>query len=416
MKISEFLDNVCEQIRYKPIRVEISRELENHIEEQKESYILYGLSKEDAEERAISQMGNAEEIGKSLNKIHKPRFDWRVLAIVSVLLVFGLLVAYTRDNLFYSYLEDNSIGITYGREFGAKFIEYFAWTIISIVGLVIIRFIDYTKISKYSFQIYLIALFVTGACIFRRNADFIDTTVPPIYIMQTFLMPLYIIAFAGFMKDLSKESKIKVANMKDRNVNIIQAVVLGAISILSVLQIPSVLYAVVLGITYIIMAGFRFVLEHKNKEKIFKIFNKVLLGVVIAITIFTLYMLINGNLAIEASRNMGTNDTFSLIVVNYGLRVSILTIICVCLFSICLVVCVSRVKELYGKMFSVGIASMFLIQILFSMLSNLKYGFEWGTQMPFLSYGITNLLVNMTCLGLVLAVYRRKDILQKIEF
>ena len=60
LKISEFLDNVCEQIRYKPIRVEISRELENHIEEQKESYILYGLSKEDA-----------EEIGKSLNKIHK---------------------------------------------------------------------------------------------------------------------------------------------------------------------------------------------------------------------------------------------------------------------------------------------------------------------------------------------------------
>ncbi|MCI9275688.1 MAG: FtsW/RodA/SpoVE family cell cycle protein [Clostridia bacterium] len=373
------------------------------------------MRQEEAEERAISQMGNAEEIGKSLNKIHKPRFDWKILATVSVLLVFGLLVAYTRDNLFYSYLEDNSIGITYGREFGAKFIEYFAWTIISIVGLASIRFIDYTKISKYSFQIYLIALFVTIACIFRENMNCIDVGVAPLYIMQTFFMPLYIIAFAGFMKDLDKESKIKVDNMKDRNVNIIQAIVLGVISILLVLQIPSVLYAVVLGITYIIMAGFRFILEHKNKEKIFKIFNKVLICVVIAITIFTIYMLINGSLVIENGRNMGTNDTFSLIFVNYGLIVSVLTIICIGLFSTCLVVSVSKVKELYGKMLSIGVASMFLIQILFSVLSNLKYGFEWGTQMPFLSYGITNLLVNMMCLGLVLAVYRRKDILQKVE-
>ena len=33
LQTNEFLNKVCEQIKYKPIRNEISQELENHIEE-----------------------------------------------------------------------------------------------------------------------------------------------------------------------------------------------------------------------------------------------------------------------------------------------------------------------------------------------------------------------------------------------
>ena len=69
MQIKEFLNTVCEQIKYKPIRNSISEELENHIEESKENYIRDGLEEKEAEEKAIVQMGNAEEIGKKLNKI-----------------------------------------------------------------------------------------------------------------------------------------------------------------------------------------------------------------------------------------------------------------------------------------------------------------------------------------------------------
>ena len=42
MQTKEFLNNVCEQIKYKPIRNSISEELENHIEESKENYIEEG--------------------------------------------------------------------------------------------------------------------------------------------------------------------------------------------------------------------------------------------------------------------------------------------------------------------------------------------------------------------------------------
>ena len=51
MQTKEFLNNVCEQIKYKPIRNSISEELENHIEESKENYIEEGMQEKEAEEK-----------------------------------------------------------------------------------------------------------------------------------------------------------------------------------------------------------------------------------------------------------------------------------------------------------------------------------------------------------------------------
>ena len=42
-------------------------------------------------------MGNAEEIGKKLNQIHKPKLDWKLLAITVILICFGFLVAFIKQ-------------------------------------------------------------------------------------------------------------------------------------------------------------------------------------------------------------------------------------------------------------------------------------------------------------------------------
>ena len=66
LQIKEFLNSVCEQIKYKPIRENIAEELKNHIEESKENYMQEGMEETTAEEKAIEQMGEAQEIGKKL--------------------------------------------------------------------------------------------------------------------------------------------------------------------------------------------------------------------------------------------------------------------------------------------------------------------------------------------------------------
>lgn len=72
MQINEFLNSVCEQIKYKPIRNTIAEELKDHIEDKKEELIEMGQNEEEAEKNAVEQMGDAEIIGKELNKVHRP--------------------------------------------------------------------------------------------------------------------------------------------------------------------------------------------------------------------------------------------------------------------------------------------------------------------------------------------------------
>ena len=71
MQINEFLNSVCEQIKYKPIRNTIAEELKDHIEDKKEELIEMGQNEEEAEKDAVEQMGDAEIIGKELNKVHR---------------------------------------------------------------------------------------------------------------------------------------------------------------------------------------------------------------------------------------------------------------------------------------------------------------------------------------------------------
>ena len=98
MQIKEYLKSICEQIKYMPIREEISNEIEGHIIDLKQEYINDGIKEDEAEQKAIEQMGNAEEIGKKLNEIHRPRQDFKLMFITITLLCFGFLVSFIRTS------------------------------------------------------------------------------------------------------------------------------------------------------------------------------------------------------------------------------------------------------------------------------------------------------------------------------
>lgn len=137
MHIKEFLNSVCEQIKYKPIRDEIAEELKNHINETKEDYIKNGIHEEDAEEKAIMQMGEPEKIGKRLNKIHKPQMNWQLLILTIILLEFGYLVSYVDGT---DKWKINLITI-----------------ILTMIPCILIYLLDYKKIKKYANIFYIVA-------------------------------------------------------------------------------------------------------------------------------------------------------------------------------------------------------------------------------------------------------------------
>ena len=70
-----------------------------------------------------------------------------------------------------------------------------------------------------------------------------------------------------------------------------------------------------------------------------------------------------------------------------------------------------KIKDMTGKLIIVGISSLFILQSIFNLLMNFNVGMKSNFNIPFISYGNSNLLVNMLCLALVLSVYRKKDLI-----
>ena len=279
MQIKEFLNTICEQIKYKEARNQVAEEIENHINEEKEEYIKEGMEEIQAEQKAIDQMGNAEDIGKALNKIHRPKLDWKLLLIIAVTLCFGFLVAIIRDNNFLiNDQETNSI---------FKYITFF------ILGLgisFIIYFFDYRKIYKYSNYIYIIASIVI---IWALNFGVFINGVPYIYIGNASIapsdiaIPLYILAFIGFLQDFDKKEKIEVKILEKQTINLrmVKIITLSIVSLMLLLAIPSFTSAFIVGVAYLIISTVKLIKSNMQLKKIVALWTIPIVCGILLVTI-----------------------------------------------------------------------------------------------------------------------------------
>lgn len=86
--VSRFLDEVTDQIAWKPLRPSIRRELEEHIEDLADELKNEGIESEEAFQQAVRQMGDPIIIGTELNAVHQIRRT-PVLTVLSLLLLLA---------------------------------------------------------------------------------------------------------------------------------------------------------------------------------------------------------------------------------------------------------------------------------------------------------------------------------------
>lgn len=95
-----YLDTVRDQIRWKRARQPLTRELETHLEEQYADCLAAGMDEASAEAEAVRQMGDPVQVGQELDRIHRPKPQWKLLLLVSLLALFGAyLRVYTGTDL-----------------------------------------------------------------------------------------------------------------------------------------------------------------------------------------------------------------------------------------------------------------------------------------------------------------------------
>lgn len=71
-----------------------------------------------------------------------------------------------------------------------------------------------------------------------------------------------------------------------------------------------------------------------------------------------------------------------------------------------------KTKDQYGRLLVIGGAAFLAVPIFWNILMSLGFLPIIGISLPFISYGGTQLLMDCAILGIILNVYRRKDIVE----
>lgn len=100
MKPDDFLKKATKPIYNGQVRSEVKEELRDCIEDLTEEFLSRGMTPEDAEERAVKQMGDAGEIGLQFHNIYRPKIEWLEViwilgwaALIGGLKLSGLLIS-----------------------------------------------------------------------------------------------------------------------------------------------------------------------------------------------------------------------------------------------------------------------------------------------------------------------------------
>lgn len=443
MDIKGFLETVCKEIKYKPARSGIEEELKLHIQDIKEDYIKNGMQETEAEEKAVSQMGNAEEIGKKLNKIHKPKLDWKLLILIAILVGFGIAISILKQQTTHiSYLGNTIIYI-----------------LISMVLGTIVYFFDYRKLKSCSNIIYLIASILMIMPLipgigFTINGRYCIRFLSCSFFPHTIAVPLYIISFIGYITNYNKENTIKITTTKHEiatNKGILKILAFSILSLILTIN-TSIVNAMILGVIYLIIITAKIIKSREKRLKklgiiygIIGIFALVIISVIIInpyayrldrITysfkpqidpqgggytgMLQKEVLENAKIIGEAETEIISSDefiiskesnyTFIYLIGKMGIILSGILVLTIILTSIKLILNAKVIKDQYGKFLIIGLSALYIFQSIASVLMNINLGIKTDIDLPFVTYGGTYLIINTISIAIILSIYRRKNI------
>lgn len=416
--VNNYLSKVCEQIKWQEVHASIKAELVGHLEDQIYEFTSKGMPTEIAITEAIKQMGDPVSLGIQLHQTHKPRIDWKLIFFTILFAGFGLFTLYT--------IQANEI-LTHGHSFFYKTIFY---TIMGAIILVLVSISDYRKFQKMSGFLYAATIGIwILALLFGNSSNGLPFLVMgPFSINIAAISPyLLTLALAGLLVNCRwKESK-------------------SVIIIATLFLIPVFLYLVSSCFSGLLLfTSALIILLYLSRAKLYQIMLilaitivPTLLGIILVpyrlerlVTYFNpqgdltgagyLYIQIS-----EAIKNAGffgqgfnlsalpelhTDFVFTYITYSLGWIAGLILILITLIFFAHLFKTFKKTKNDYGSLLIAGLATLLLVQTFWHILMNLGCLPIMEMSLPFISYGGSQLIVQMMVLGVILSVYRLKDI------
>ena len=423
--MEEYLKTLLEQIRCKKAHASIYHEIRGHIEEQVADNIAEGMSKDDALKAALNDMGDPVQTGVEMDQLHRPQMAWRIIVAIGILTLFSILIQYlvTRD------IPDNSAYFFRHHIFNA---------IISFSAMIVVYRIDYSLIGKYSKWIATIFLLFFAFQIFivemRLNGTLYMRILSKVLIMSPFFF-LYVPLFGAILYQYRGKGWRVVPKI----------FIWMALPLFLTLELPN------LGVTislFFMLASLLTIAVWKgwftfHKKKFLTAFWGISISFPIASvailmqtgkpapyqtarihalfnptvenhTLQTLRSIVTNSAFIGASNKKsllqeGQNSEYILSTLSayYGILAALLIFLLIRkIFQIS-----SSQKNQLGMMMGYGCGMVFFVSAFWNVLVTLGLVFPTYTFLPFFSYGGVTMVVTYILLGIVLSIYRYKNVL-----
>ncbi|PEN96689.1 cell division protein FtsW [Bacillus cereus] len=406
-KGERFLKEVTNHIKSKEAMDLVAMELDFHLKQAKNMWMDKGLSEEVAEDKAVEQMGSPIKLGQELNKLHKPKIDWFLIGLLVAAMGLGFLpvIALGHADLLMNKVIFVILGVTTAigmMLFDYRRLERLGWLFYTIGVLILLAIKCFSTIS------------VNGEALIK---------IGPIKIDCLMTIPFFFLAWASFFNN----SRLKFIHLFMLYVFSLYLFLTTSIMVPIYIYITMVfvmLWWSKLGkktawlIT--ILPIFLFIIRDLfswsavKEYRIARVLGMLnpehdlwylrLKEAMSSAGWFGTY----GNIkSIPAAH---TDFVFASLTYYYGYVLALVLVIILSLFAVRIMNIAYKINDGYGKLLLVGGVTLFVIHFICNVGMILGLLPRAAISLPFISYGLTPTVFHALLMGIVLSVYRRKDI------
>lgn len=408
--INEFIQQVKGHIRNKEAHEAVEKELTYHLAKSKQAWQEKGYNDAVAEQQAVNEIGNATNLGVSLNQIHQPKIDW-LLVIPFVLAAMCSFLPLLPVELSLRHFIMRNVVIVIG----------------GIAVTIFLTRLDFRKLERYSTHMYVLGCLVF-LIILNGNQmmnDVIFFQAGPLELKGWMTLPLFLIAFAGFF---AKQKK-----------SLWWLLILYSIGAYCYIRLPDFS----LFCTYtVIVAILFYASSFSRKQKLactvaFSFLFVALISYLMVVplapynlslarmkTKYTPGLEDNGvsyisnvmknltwfgNSKVIWEIEAHTNYVLLTILQTYGIIAGVAVVCLLGFIIIRIAYTLASIHNEYGRLLIVGGLAYVTTQIIYHILMLFGLVPLMSMPLPFISHGVFPMLLGSVAIGLTLSIYRRKS-------
>lgn len=429
----DYLDAIKVQIRCKKARCFVTEEIGQHIEDQKAAYVSDGDDEQTAMVKALRQMGDPAEVGKQLNRIHRPRMEWSILLLVFILCCLGVAAQLNLGNMINGHHLPNNVNVE----------RHILFLTIGFLMMTALYFFDYSFIGRY--PKILCILFFAVFFLYAPHGRVVNGSIQYLHSYALLFIPIYggILyayrkkGYRGLIICLLISVITSIIEMKFvAQSSVYLGVLLSSLIMLSIAAMKNwfgiskkIGIAIIWGLIplaygMLTLSGIS-ILKQYQRMRLEHFINSILnfnfygeYQADRAREIISHTQLFGGSSDIMKNYLPGYNSEYILtyIIRSWGLVAGLLIIGLFIVISGRMIQLSCEQRNSLGMYVSLGCSLVFTVQGIIYILSNFGIQLIAQVNLPFISYGGSSLLVNFIVLGLMLSVFRNTNILKEVPY